>query len=116
MVVKLLTKMLVAFRLTYSGMRLIKIVPSASAGKISRVAWIPGSTIFLLLVSLIVLSEMDLVTLSGHQFSFRQISIYEKMLHIIEVCFGVLSALMGGYLSARHMLARGFYHRTITRR
>lgn len=76
-------------------------------GKASRTAWVSSSVLFLLVVSLILLSQEECVTLLGG-YSFWQISIYEKMAQTMNVYFGALCLLqLALYLSTRHAAAKG---------
>jgi len=68
--------------------------------KVSRIGWFSSSVLFLLLVSLLLLSVKD--------YSFWQISIYEKMIQTMEIYFGTVCLLQVAlYLSIRYAVAKG---------
>ncbi len=74
--------------------------------KVSRVAWFFSSILFLLLLSVILLSKEEIISAFGGH-SFWQVSIYEKTLRTMEICFGTLSLLQFAlYLSARRAAAK----------
>jgi len=74
--------------------------------KVSRVAWVFSSILFLLLLSVILLSKEEIISAFGGH-SFWQVSIHEKTLRTMEICFGTLSLLQFAlYLSARRAAAK----------